>query len=140
MKRYVVSFLLGFIVGVLTIISVGCGGEDVYTPEPDGSMVDVFVPDTTPPEPDLMLTQNDPVQACYDLVQWLTNKALECSGSQEAANKFKKALEDGLDCPSVTGIRDAVELYTACQPAIKSLSCTDFETANSPTSCNGQLM
>jgi len=139
MKNYTVEFIFGFIAVLIFILVIGCGSDFIETPEPDAMVADTMLSDTTPPEPDLMLIQSDPVQACYDIAQWLSDKILKCSKSQTAADKFKKDLEDGWDCPTITGIRDSVELYIVCQPAIKALSCIDFKNAEVPKSCMGQL-
>lgn len=143
MKKFLMGFALGFLAAMVLMFIGGCGDETM--PEPDATVVvdagvDVMPPDTSPPEPDLMVVQHDPVQACYDVAQWLSDKMLECSGSQHDAASFKKYLETVWDCPSSTGIRDAVELYTVCQPAIKNMTCADFEAANSPPSCKSQLI
>jgi len=132
------------VLGFISLFLLACGDtSDEPAPSvlPDGSVADVLLPDASPPETDLppLPSNVDPVQACYDIARVLGDKMLACSGDATAAAKFQKDLEDAWDCPSITSLRDGVELYTVCFPAIKAMSCTDFQNANVPSSCKAQL-
>ena len=132
------------VLGFISLFLLACGDtSDEPTPPmlPDGSTADVLLPDASPLEPDLppLPSNVDPVQACYDIAMVLGDKMLACSEDAVAAASFQKSLEDAWDCPSITAVRDVVELYTVCFPAIKAMSCTDFQDANVPSSCKTQL-
>ena len=137
------DFLIGFLVGVAATVCYfmlsGCGDE-APAPEPDAFVVVTPVlPDAKPPQTDLLPDKIDPVQACWDIAKALGDKMVECTGDPIQAAKFQKELEDAWDCPNIKVLRDGVEFYTVCLPAIKALSCVDLQSANVPKSCQSQL-
>lgn len=131
------------VLGFISLFLLACGDtSDESDPIlPDGSVTDMLLPDVLLSDPDLpQLPSNiDPVQACYDIARVLRDKMLACNGDATAATNFQKSLEDGWDCPNITSLRDGVELYTVCFPAIKAMSCSDFRDGNVPYSCESQL-
>jgi hypothetical protein len=144
--RGVKTFFLGFVIGVVSSVAIvmcsGCGSGKVVSDAatPDSIAPDMFVFDAKPPQPDLLPTNIDPVQACYDVAQQLGDKEFECTNDQSKAYKFKTTLEDAWNCPGITALRDGVEFYTVCLPAIKALSCADFQGGSVPDSCKSQLL
>ena len=139
-KVFLFGLVVGLILGIMAMFSIGCGGE-VTDPLPlDGGMEDVLVADSVPPPtPDLLPSKIDPVQACYDIAKWVADKAFACSGDQQGADKIQKTLEDAWDCSTIKGLRDGVELYTVCQVEVAALTCAEFQQGVVPKSCQSQL-
>jgi hypothetical protein len=139
-KIFIIGFFVGIVSGIAAMSCTGCGG-DVITSERDAHIVVMpKILDAAPSQSDLMPENVDPVRACYDIARTLGEKELSCSGDSVKADKFQADLEMMWDCPSIIGLRDAVEFYTACLPAIKALSCADLQSANVPSSCKAQLV
>jgi len=131
------SFTIPLIISLIVCcMCMGCGDDTVDYPKVDASVSQL---DVVPLEPGLMPIQYDPVQTCYEAIEWLCNKMLACEESQEDVDEFRKVIEDMWNCPSIVGIRDSVEFYTICQLAVRDMPCADFENGYTPLSCQYQL-
>ncbi len=138
-KFGLVMIFIGFLCGVGFTMCNGCGGEELLPVTVDAGE-DVLVEDALPPVPDLLPTKIDPIQACYDIVDWLCNKMSECTSDKNSIDDFAKVLLSSWNCPTTTGLRDSIEFYVQCQVDIKNMSCVEFQKADVPLSCQGQLL
>lgn len=137
-KSFLAGLLVGVVITALYFMLSGCGGTEVE-PLPDGATV-VQLPDSEPPEPDSLPTMGDSVKACYDFAALLGDKMLECTMDPELAAEWQEDLEDLLDCPTVSDVRDIESLYEDCFPAIIDLSCDDLYNVEPPNSCMSQFI
>jgi len=135
-----VVFLVGLSCGAALMVCNGCGGEELPPIADAGVDTVVVSEDGLPPTPSLLPAKIDPVQACYDIVDWLCSKMSSCTANGSDVDKFAQALLAAWNCPSIIGLRDSVEFYVDCQTDIKGLTCIEFQKADVPPSCQGQLL
>lgn len=77
--------------------------------------------------------------ACYDLIDWLSNKYGQCKTPQHQT-KLKQELLEVWDCKNIVVIRNIDILYHDCRNGLLLLACQSYLGGVTPEGCWSQLV
>lgn len=118
----------------LMLAFVGCGN-----PEPADvvGQISILVPAPIVYKPVVPIPEK--VSACYDVVDWTSDKVRRCV-DDDAGTNLKNELLEKWDCDNINSVRDIEALYSECKSGILLLTCNSFLFGTLPEDCYSQLV